>query len=132
MAAAECTIQVPLVSFRQAVAAIVVHAEPTKTGDEVNALSRVRLVAGKSELFVVACNGTTAALASVRIVEDSRAERFAADDGSFAVDIAPGLAKDLRRNLYPMRDDADASQQIAELRITTERLTATDGPGRRP
>ena len=127
--ASECTLKVPLVSFRNAIASVVVHAEPTKTGDEANGLSRVRLVAGKSELFVVACNNTTPALASVRIVEDSRAERFAKDDGEFSVDIAPGLAKDLRRMLYPMRDDVDASQQIAELHITTEKITATDVSG---
>ena len=61
------------------IAAVVVHAEPTKTGDEVSALSRVRIIAGASELFVVATNLTTSALAALTIVEDSRAERFGAD-----------------------------------------------------
>ena len=126
---AECTIDVPLVRLRSAIAAVVVHAEPTKTGDEVSALSRVRIIAGASELFVVATNLTTSALAALTIVEDSRAERFGADDGEFGVDISPGLIRDLFSTLRPRKADVDASDQLARLHFTDEYLTATDVSG---
>src|SRR5574343_176479 len=106
---AECTIEVPLVDFRRAVAAVKPHAERTKTSGEVSAFNRVRFIAAKDELYVAATNGTTAALAAVEILEDSRATRFAKDDGSFA--------------------DAEEDDQVAALRFTETTVAARDVSG---
>ena len=125
----ECTLSVPLVDFRRAVAAVKPHAERTKTGDEVNAYGRVRFIADKTELLVLATNGVTAAMAAVEILDDSRKERFAADDGVFSLDMSPILAGDLRSGLRIMRAEQDEDSQTAELVMTDESMTVRDVSG---
>ena len=126
---AECTIEVPLVDFRRAVAAVKPHAERTQTSGEVSAFNRVRFIAAKDELYVAATNGTTAALAAVEILEDSRATRFAKDDGSFAVDLSPVLVSDLTAGLRILRADAEEDGQVAALRFTETTVAARDVSG---
>ena len=54
----KCTLTVSLRELRQAVTAVVPHAEPTKSGDEISKLSRIRLTAGTGELLVMAACST--------------------------------------------------------------------------
>ncbi len=123
----ECTLEVGIVDLRAAISSVVAHAEPPKLGDETLALSRVRLIAGKDELLIVATNSRTTALAAVQIETDSRAERFAADDGSFVVDMHPAKIRDIHRQLKPAKDDEQAGW--AELVFTDSGLTARDISG---
>ena len=125
----ECTLTLPLVDFRRAVAAVKPHAERAKSADEITSFQRVRFIAAKTELLVAATNGTTAALAAVEILEDSRAERFAADDGSFAVDISPQLVTDLRDGLRMQRGDIVEDEQACEVVLTDTRITVRDVSG---
>lgn len=127
---AECTIEVPLVPFRQALAAVVPHAEPTKTGDEVSDMSRVRLTAAASELYILACNEAgTAALGSVPIESDTRAERFAADDGVFSVDITPGAARLILRDFKAGAAGVEADQDMVAVTFTETRISVADASG---
>lgn len=128
-ATSTCTIEVPLIDFRRAVAAVKPHAERAKSGDEISALSRVRFVAAKDELYVVATNGVTAAMAAVEILDDSRKERFAKDDGHFAVDISPVLVSDLRQGLRMQRGDFEEDDQVARLTFTDDDVTVQDVSG---
>lgn len=126
----ECTLEVPLAPLRQALSSVVVHAEPTKTGDEVSDMSRVRLTAAASELYVLAANDSgTAALAAVPIETDSRAERFAADDGEFSVDITPGAARLLLRDFRAGKPGVEADQDMVKLLIGETRITVSDASG---
>lgn len=127
----ECTFRVPLVDFRRAVASVRPHADRTKSGDDLTAYGRVRLIAGAEELLLVATNGTTAAMAAVEIIEgsDSRAERFAADDGAFTLDMAPVLLGDIRDGLRMQRGDVIESDQVAELTFTDGAIAARDVSG---
>lgn len=124
----DCTLVVSLRELRQAIASVVMHAEPTKTGDEISKLSRVRITAGQSEMLLAATNTTTTttALAAVTIDEDSRAERFAADDGVFSVDVLPGALRGLLQTFRVDRPTADAEDAYAEVKLTDSRLTLTD------
>lgn len=124
-----CTLEVPLAELRRAVAAVVVHAEPTKTGDEVTAYQRVRVTAGKSELHVAATSGATAALAAVRIDSDSRRERFAADDGVFSVDLSPGLLRRAISQFHSGGPNVDAEQEVLRLDLAADTITLTDVSG---
>ena len=126
---AECTLEVPLSSLREAISAVVVHAEPTKAGDDVTAFQRVRLTAAADELLVLATSGTTTALAAVEIVEDSRAERFADDDGSFSVDLSPGLIKRVASTFKSGGPNVDADQEMLRLHFTDDLITVTDVSG---
>jgi hypothetical protein len=125
----EVTLELSLPEFRKAVAAVTPHAEPTKTGDEINHMSRVRLTAAKSELLLAAGNSITTALAAVPIEEDSRAERFAADDGVFDVDVTPGFLRGVLQAFKVAGDSADGQDQFAQLTFTTDSITITDVSG---
>lgn len=126
----ECTLEVPLIPLRQALSSVVVHAEPTKTGDEVSEMSRVRLTAATSELLVLAANEAgTAALAAVPIESDSRAERFAADDGEFSVDLTPGAARLILRDFRAGKPGVEADQDMVKLVIGETRITIADASG---
>lgn len=128
----ECTLTVSLRELRQAIASVVVHAEPTKTGDEISKLSRVRVTAGKDELLFAATNTVTTALAAVTIDEDSRAQRFAADDGVFSVDVMPGALRGILTTFKVGRTTADAEDAYAEVKLTSDWLTLTDTDGLLP
>ena len=120
------TLTVDLVALRRALSAVVPHAEPTKAGDDISGLSRVRLSAAATELHVIATNGTSAALAAVAIEEDSRKERFASDDGSFTVDIAPKPLRNILQAFKVTKPQADGQGQWCVVHITTDKLTVTD------
>lgn len=125
-----CTLQVPLRQFRAAIAAVVPHAEPTKTGDEISSLSRVRFVAAKDELLLAATCTHTTALAAVRIEEDSRAERIAADDGVFQVDMPPGILRRMNGTFMASRSTADGLDEFAELKFGVDgEMVVTDVSG---
>lgn len=106
--------------LRAALTATIVHAEPTKTGDEVSPLCRVRLIFGKAEILVAASNSTTTALAAVPIDDgtDTRRERFAVDDAPYIVDVGPGEVRDILQQFKCARPSADAEDAAAGLRVT--------------
>lgn len=127
----DCTIRVPLPALRQALKAVLPHAEPTKVGDEVTAFQRVRLSADKSELFVMATSGATSALAAVPIEtgSDSRDQRFAAWDGPFEIDLSPSTVKRIR-TVWPCREaNADGEFDVVQLDMTTDALMVSDASG---
>lgn len=108
----EC--EVSLRGLRQALSAVVVHAEPTKSGDEVSPLCRLRLVFARDEILVMASNSLTTAMASVDIDDgtDTRRERFAADDGEYVLDLDPGVARKILQQFKVARPTADAAAGI--------------------
>jgi len=114
----EASVVVGIHALQQAVAAVLPHAEKPKLGDDPTiGLDRVRVTAGKDELLLAATNGRTTALAAVRILEDSRAERFAADDGVFSLDLHPKILRDLRDGVTAQRNEGDL-QGDAEVTFT--------------
>jgi hypothetical protein len=113
----ECTVKVPIRQLRAALTAVVPHAEPTKTRDEVSPLSRVRLLLGKSELLVMAMSERTVALAACEIVEDTRGERFAADDGVFAVDVEPGIVRSVLQAYKAPKVGVGADDPLAAITV---------------
>jgi hypothetical protein len=107
----ECRVKVGIRPLRQAITAVTPHAEPTKTKDEISSQSRVRLIAAKDELLVIATCTDTTAMAAVAIEEDSRKERFAADDGVFAIDLPPGICRAVLADFKGSRSAADGIQE---------------------
>ena len=128
----ECKLKVSLREFRAAVAAVVPHAERTKTGDEISQLARVRVTAGKGELLLAATNTSTTARAAVTIDEDSRDELFSADDGIFSVDLPPVRLKKTVGAFEIGRPAADQDDAWAEITLTPGMLTIHDGNGLLP
>ena len=128
----ECELVVGLRALRQAIAAVVPHAEPTKTGDEISKLSRVRITAGKDELLVMATNSVTVAMAAVEIEEDSRSERFAADDGIFSIDAMPGHIRSILASFKVSRPTADADEVYAQVQISGQQVKVLDTAGMLP
>lgn len=122
-----CTLVVGIADLRAAITSVVVHASPVRLGDDDLATSRVRILAEKDELILVATNGTTSALAATRILEDSRPERFAADDGTFAVDIHPAKIRDIARQIKPTKDEDDSG--ACEVILTDLDITTRDASG---
>lgn len=116
--------------MRDALRAVVPHAEPNKTGD--NAVEhRLRLVLDAEHVNVLAANGTTAALAIVSIEEDSRRERFAVDDGPLIIDITPRQARLVLHQFKAKATDPDGVDQQLALRVLGdgEGLELTDVSG---
>lgn len=105
--------------LRDALRAVTPHAEPNKTGDN-EAEHRVRLVADAQHVHVLAANGQTAAAAIVSIEDDSRRERFAADDGPLIIDITPRQARLLLQQFKAKPTDPDGVEQLAALRVRTD------------
>lgn len=122
----ECTLKVGIRPLRQAITAVVPHAEPTKTGDEISSLARVRLIAAKDELLIAATCTHTSALAGVLIEEDTRKERFAADDGVFAVDLPPGICRSVLADFKGSRATADGIDEWVDIDFTADTITITD------
>jgi len=127
----DCSIRVPLPALRQALKAVLPHAEPTKVGDEVTAFQRVRLSADRSELFVMATSGATSALAAVPIEggSDSRAERFEPWDGPFEIDLSPSTVRRIRQ-VFPCREaNADGEYDVVQLDMTPDAIMISDASG---
>jgi hypothetical protein len=138
MATTECTLKVGIAPLRAAILAVVPHADKVRLGDEDLVLSRVRLIAGEEELLVVATNdsgdGQTSAMAAVPIEEDDRLVRFEAWDGPFVVDLHPAKARDIARQIKPVKADEDtdpgpSSTGWADLHLTLDRVQVTDVSG---
>ncbi len=116
----ECEVEFSMRMFRAALSSVVPHAEPTKTGDEVSPLARVRLVLGRDELLVMATCTSTTALAAVDIESDSRSERFAADDGAFSLDLSTDIVRKILQGFKVGRVTADAEDPLAGLIVSTK------------
>ena len=103
--------------LRAALTSVVPHSEPTKNGDEVSPLCRVRLSFGRDEILVMATNSATSALAAVPIDEgtDTRRERFAVDDGPYIVDVGPDVVRRILQQFKVSRPTADAEDASAGL-----------------
>ena len=114
----ECEVEVSMRQLRAALSSVVPHSEPTKTGDEVSPLARVRLVLGRDELQVIASCAATSALAAVDIEMDSRAERFAPDDGEFALDLSPDIVRKMLQQFKVSRPGADAEDPLAAVIVS--------------
>ena len=97
----------------------------------MTAFQRVRLSADKSELFVMATSGATSALAAVPIEtgSDSRAERFAAWDGPFEIDLSPSTVRRIRQ-VFPCREaNADGEYDVVQLDMTPDAIMISDASG---
>jgi hypothetical protein len=103
----DARITVPIAGLHAAVRAVIPHADRPKLGDPELALARVRVIADKNEVLLAATNGRTSALAAVDILEDSRREVFAVDDGPFVVDVHPKILRDLKTGVTAQKVDGD-------------------------
>lgn len=125
---AEATIQVATIDLRRAFQAVAPHAEKNKTGD--NAVEhRIRMCFADGEVYVMATNGATVGLAVVPIHEDSRAERFAPDDGSFWVDLTPRHLKLMLQHFSLSTGSGADMDEMLEWRVTTGEVTVKDVGG---
>jgi hypothetical protein len=123
----ECEIEVQIAALLNAVKAALPHAEKPRLGEDVSPLARVRLVAARDELLVAATNGRTSALAAVAILDDSRVERFAADDGVFSVDLHPKMLRGIAAGLTAAKDDGEP---VGEARMTFTGPGSDGTPGK--
>lgn len=119
----EATITVAIAEFHAAVRAVLPHADKPRLGDPDLALARVRLIAAKDELLLVATNARTSAMAAIEISEDSRRERFAVDDGEFTVDVHPKILRDLQAGVTAQKDEGEL---VGDCEIT---VRVGGGPG---
>lgn len=109
-------VQVDTRDLRNALRAVVPHAEPNRTGD-LEDEHRVRLVLDKQHVNVLASNGSTAAMAIASIEEDTRRERFAVDDGPLIVDVTPRQIRLILQQFKAKKNDPEGVEQIAALRV---------------
>jgi hypothetical protein len=110
----KATIEVKLLPFRQALAAVYPHRSKVKTGDD-EAMYRVRLVFSAEWLFVMATNGSTAGLAKVRIITDTRKPvlgKLDPDDGPMIVDLQPRRVPLLQQQFKPNKAESAANQLL--------------------
>jgi hypothetical protein len=123
----DAAITVATSDLRNALRAVLPHAEPNKTGDN-DAEHRLRLVFDKAHVNVMAANGATAALAIVSIEDDDRQERFAADDGPIVIDLTPRQG---RHVLWAFKAKPADPEELERLRFNIGRaeLTLTDDGG---
>lgn len=105
--------------LRNALRAVVPHAEPNKTGD-LDSEHRVRLVLDSFHVHVLASNGSTAAMAIASIVEDSRSQKFAHDDGPLIVDITPRQGRLILAQFKAKKTDPGGVNQLTQLRVLGE------------
>lgn len=121
------TLKVGMRDLRNALTAVLPHAEPSKNGDEISKQHRIRCTAADGELWVMSTCTSTTAFAAVEIVEDSRDERFANDDGVFSFDIIPPVLRNVLQAFKAQRKgSADPDTGWAELAVTTDDVTLTD------
>lgn len=127
---AEAKIEVGTADLRKALQAVLPHAEKNSSGDN-GVEHRVRLSFGASEMLVMATNGLTTGVATVKIDADSRAERFAADDGAFVVDITPRQATMILRQFKVTRGPEAAGEmdEAIELHASDGHLKLSDVGG---
>lgn len=112
-------VQVDTRDLRNALRAVVPHAEPNRTGD-LDDEHRVRLVLDSQHVNVLASNGSTAAMAIVSIEEDTRTQKFAADDGPLIVDLTPRQVQLILHQFKAKATDPDGIDQIAALRVLAD------------
>lgn len=127
--ATEVTIRVGIADLQRAITSVVAHAEKPKQGADQPLLCRVRLIADRTELLVVASDGKTSALAAVHIAEDDRKVRFEHYDGPFIVDLFPKQARQIADFLTPNKVDGEM-QGDARLHLTLDAITITDVSGK--
>lgn len=96
--------------LRNALDAVLPHAEPNKTGD-LDAQHRVRFIADKHHIYVTASNGATAACAIVSIEEDSRTEKFAPEDGPLKWDLTPRQGRLILQQFKAKKTDPEGIEQ---------------------
>lgn len=115
-------VETSLRSLRAALTSVVPHAEPTKSGDEVSPLCRVRFVFGRSEVLVMASNSLTTAMAAVEIEDgtDTRRERFAVDDAPYVMDVDPGVVRKVLQQFKVARPSADAEDAPAGIIVRAD------------
>jgi len=108
----EAGLDLKLIGLRQALTAVPPHASKTKTGDE-EAINRVRLIFAAGWLFVAATNGSTSALARVRITEDTRGALgvLDPDDAPILVDLQLRRIKLLLQQFKPNKSE-EADHQL--------------------
>lgn len=128
MAMTSCLITVEIADLQNAAAAVLPHADTPKLGDELLALARVRVVADKDELFLLATNGRTTGLAAMPILDDDRRTRFAADDGRFVVDVHPAKLRDIVAGLVPQKHEG-VREGVGEITLTLEFISGRDATG---
>lgn len=125
--AGEATFSVALDPLVAAIKAVEPHALRGRTGDDV--LQRIRFVAGRDLLHVVATNGTTAAVAVVPIDpdSDSRGPRVAEDDGTFTLDADPSEVRQIvARFTKGASSRKDAPRRTLRMHWTDRVLKLTD------
>lgn len=118
---------VGLDAFVAAVKATMPHVG--KAQKDTDALSRVRLIAERRELYVVATNGATSAMSVVKIDDgtDSRDDRTAVDDGVFVLDVDPSeLANVPQRFIIGRAGRKSTARRVLRLDFTSNRLHITD------
>jgi hypothetical protein len=103
--------------LRNALDAVLPHAEPNKTGD-LDAQHRVRFIADKHHIYVTASNGATAACAIVSIEEDSRTEKFAPEDGPLRWDLTPRQGRLILQQFKAKATDPEGIEQIVCFHIS--------------
>lgn len=124
--AAEVTVSTA--DLRDALRAVTPHAEQLKTGD-LDAEHRVRLVLDAHHVNVLASNSSTAAMAIVSIEDDTRNERFAADDGPLTVDITPRQARLILQQFKAKGTDPEGVEQLLSVTVGAGLVTLTDKSG---
>lgn len=125
--AGEATFTVPLDTLVAVVKAVEPHALRGRKGDEV--LQRVRFIAGRELLHVIATNGTTSAVGMVTIdpASDSRDERVAEDDGTFTLDADPSEVRQIvSRFTKGASVKRDAVRRTLRMHWTDRMLKLTD------
>lgn len=117
--------------LRPAFASVRPHAAPGKRGDEILPLHRVRLIAARQYLWVLATNGATMAAARVQIHTDSRPNPEALDDGPFVVDLPPTDVDDFVKLFKLKRLPADAPAEQGRIAVTfsEHEVVFEEGPG---
>ncbi len=109
----EATIEVKLIPFRQALQAVQPHRAKVKTGDD-EAMFRVRLVFSAGWLFVMATNGSTAALGKCALFTDTRGAlgHLDPDDAPIVVDMMPAQIPLILAKFKPNQAESAANQLI--------------------
>jgi hypothetical protein len=120
----EAEITIPTTEVRDALRSVLPHVNKLITDDH-DAEHRVRLTFAQHHLFLTASNGHTTGLAKVHIVEDSRQERFAADDGPIVVDITPRRARLILQQFKAKPSDPEVGQ-LMQFNVEPEGLSVSD------
>jgi|GEM_PF-4839338 len=106
-------IDVRLASVRAALQAVQPHRSKVKTGDD-EAMYRLRLVFSAGQLYVMATNGSTAALAKAGLFKDSRGAlgKLDPDDAPMIVDLQPRRIPLILQQFKPNQAESAEHQLI--------------------